>query len=165
MAVRLRLMRLGRKGQPFYRIVAVDSRKRRDGSYLEKIGHYNPNARPAEVLLDDQKALKWLGQGAIPSDTVRSLLSRYGIMMAFDLAKKGVNPEEINMKMAEHRQMIEGKLQSEAKEVAAAKAAKAEAVAAADAKAASAAAKPEAAEESAPATEVSEGTPTENPAE
>ena len=73
MAVKLRLMRLGRKGQPFYRIVAVDSRKRRDGAYIEKIGHYNPLRRPAEVVVDDDKALKWLNRGAQPSDTVRDL--------------------------------------------------------------------------------------------
>lgn len=103
MAVKLRLMRLGRKGQPFYRIVAVDSRKRRDGVYIEKIGHYNPLSRPADVVIDDQKALKWLGRGAIPSDTVRGLFSRYGVMMAFDLQKKGVKEEEIQEKVAQFR--------------------------------------------------------------
>ena len=112
MAVRLRLTRLGRKGQPFYRIVAVDSRKRRDGAYLEKIGHYNPNARPAELILDDEKALKWLRDGAIPSDTVRSLLSHHGVMLAFDLGKRGLDAEEINTRVAAHRQTVEGKLRA-----------------------------------------------------
>jgi small subunit ribosomal protein S16 len=111
-AVRLRLTRLGRKGQPFYRIVAVDSRKRRDGAYLEKIGHYNPNARPAELVMDDEKALKWLHVGAIPSDTVRSLLSHHGVMLAFDLGKRGLDAEEINARVAAHRQTVAGKLRA-----------------------------------------------------
>jgi small subunit ribosomal protein S16 len=102
-AVKLRLMRLGRKGQPFYRIVAVDSRKRRDGAYLDKIGHYNPKTRPAEIVLDAEKALKWLGHGAIPSDTVRSLFSRCGVMMAFDLQRRGLPAEEVNARVAQYK--------------------------------------------------------------
>jgi small subunit ribosomal protein S16 len=102
-AVKLRLMRLGRKGQPFYRIVAVDSRKRRDGAYLDKIGHYNPKTRPAEIVLDAEKALKWLGHGAIPSDTVRSLFSRCGVMMAFDLQRRGLPSEEVNARVAQYQ--------------------------------------------------------------
>jgi small subunit ribosomal protein S16 len=105
-------MRLGRKGQPFYRIVAVDSRKRRDGAYIEKIGHYNPNARPAELTMDDEKALKWLHNGAVPSDTVRSLLSRHGVMLAFDLARRGLSDEEITSRVAAHRQASESKLKA-----------------------------------------------------
>jgi small subunit ribosomal protein S16 len=111
-AVRLRLTRMGRKGQPFYRIVAVDSRKRRDGAYLEKIGQYNPNARPAELVMDDEKALKWLKVGAIPSDTVRSLLSHHGVMLAFDLGKRGVDAEEIKARVSAHRQTVSGKLRA-----------------------------------------------------
>ncbi|MFH1861725.1 MAG: 30S ribosomal protein S16 [bacterium] len=100
MAVRLRLMRLGRKGQPFYRIVAVDSRKRRDGAYIEKIGHYNPLKNPAEVVFDDKKALKWLRYGALPSDTVRSLLSRKGILLTLDLQKRGLDEAAISEQVA-----------------------------------------------------------------
>lgn len=110
MAVKLRLMRLGRRGQPFYRIIAVDSRKKRDGAYLEKIGYYNPLSSPAEVAVDDEKALKWLKRGAIPSDTVRSLLSRRGIMLAFDLQKKGAGEDEIRDKVARFRLEKEAKL-------------------------------------------------------
>ncbi len=113
MAVKLRLMRLGRKGQPFYRIVVVDSRKRRDGAYIEKIGHYNPLAKPAEVILDDARALKWLHDGAIPSDTVRSLLSRRGIMLAFDLQRRGLTEEEINTRVANFRLEKEAALQKQ----------------------------------------------------
>ena len=66
----------------------------------------------AELLMDDEKALKWLNLGAIPSDTVRSLLSRWGIMMAFDMAKKGISQEEINLRVTAHRQSVEGKLKA-----------------------------------------------------
>ena len=116
MAVKLRLMRLGRKGQPFYRIVAVDTRKRRDGAYIEKIGHYNPLRRPAEVVVDDEKALKWLSRGAQPSDTVRNLFSRQGIMLAFHLQKKGVKEEEIRDRVARFRFEKEEKLKSREEE-------------------------------------------------
>ncbi len=112
MAVRLRLMRMGRKGQPFYRIVAVDSRKRRDGAYLERIGHYNPLRRPAEVEIDEDKALKWLGQGAIPSDTVRNLFSRRGVMLAFDMQKRGLKDDEIRENMVRFRMQMDEKLSS-----------------------------------------------------
>ncbi len=110
MPVKLRLMRIGRKGQPSYRIVAVDSRKRRDGAYIEKIGHYNPLTKPADVVINDDLALKWLSQGAIPTDTVRSLLSRRGILLAFDLKKRGLPQEEINNKVAKFRSEKEASL-------------------------------------------------------
>lgn len=112
MAVKLRLMRIGRRGQPFYRIVAVDSRKKRDGAYIEKIGHYNPLRRPADLMVDDQKALKWLGRGAIPSDTVRNLLSRRGIMMALTLQKRGLAEDEIWDKVSRFRLDKEEKLRA-----------------------------------------------------
>ncbi|MBL7074328.1 30S ribosomal protein S16 [candidate division KSB1 bacterium] len=95
MAVRIRLRRMGRKKSPFYRIVAVDSRKKRDGKYLEKIGHYNPMTDPPEIVVDEEKALKWLGYGAQPSDTVRSLLSQRGIMLKWRLKKRGLSDEKI----------------------------------------------------------------------
>ncbi len=83
MAVKIRLTRMGAKKRPTYRIVASDSRRPRDGEYLELIGTYNPVAVPAEVKIDEEKALKWLNTGAIPSDTVRSLFSKAGIMKKF----------------------------------------------------------------------------------
>lgn len=82
MAVKLRLKRMGSKHSPFYRIVAADSRYPRDGRVIEKVGHYNP-LKEGELKIDKELALKWLQQGAIPSDTVRSLLSKEGIMQAF----------------------------------------------------------------------------------
>jgi small subunit ribosomal protein S16 len=114
-AVRLRLMRTGRSGQATYRIVAVDGRKRRDGACIEKIGHYNPRTAPPELVIDEAKALKWLKQGASPSDTVRSLLSRQGLLLGWDLQKKGASQDEIQMKVAEFRGTKEAGLIGKAK--------------------------------------------------
>ena len=86
---------MGKKKQPFYRIVATDSRVARDGKYIEKIGHYNPLVHPPEVLINEEKALLWLNRGAIPSDTVRSLLSKKGVMLKWHLEKKGFAKEKI----------------------------------------------------------------------
>ena len=69
MAVRIRLQRHGRKKRPFYRLVAADARASRDGVFLERLGHYNPLTDPADVFIDEEKALKWLRRGAQPSDT------------------------------------------------------------------------------------------------
>ncbi len=87
MAVKLRLMRMGAKKRPFYRIVATDSRSRRDGEYLELIGSYNPIASEKDVKINEEVALKWLNNGAIPSDTVRSLFKEAGIMKKFAESK------------------------------------------------------------------------------
>jgi len=86
--VKLRLKRLGAKKAPFYRIVAADSRARRDGRDIETIGYYDPTKNPIIVKIDEEKALKWLNDGAAPSDTVRSILSANGIMKKFADAKK-----------------------------------------------------------------------------
>ena len=83
MAVKLRLTRMGKKKQPTYRVVAIDSRTKRDGEYIELIGTYNPLTKPATVKLDEEVALKWLSTGAIPSDTVRNLFKEAGIMKKF----------------------------------------------------------------------------------
>ncbi len=87
--VKLRLRRMGKKGQPFYRIVAADSRSPRDGRFIEEIGTYNPIKGEEAVELNREAALKWLKQGAQPSDTVRSILSREGVMTAFHNSKLG----------------------------------------------------------------------------
>jgi len=99
LSVKLRLTRLGRKNLPYYRIVAIDSKTRRDGKYLEKIGHYNPLTSPAEIVVDKEKAMKWLDMGAIPSDTVNSLLKKKGIIMEWDLKKRGLEPEKIALEL------------------------------------------------------------------
>lgn len=83
MAVKLRLKRMGAKKRPFYRIVAADSRTSRDGKIIELIGTYNPLLNPAEIKIDEEKAIKWLSIGAKPSDTVRNLLSEAGIMTKY----------------------------------------------------------------------------------
>ena len=88
MAVKLRLKRMGSKQKPFYRIVAADARSPRDGRFIETVGTYNPIRKPAEVTVDEEKALKWLNNGAIPTDTVRSILSKEGIMAKYAEAKK-----------------------------------------------------------------------------
>jgi small subunit ribosomal protein S16 len=88
-------MRVGRKKNPLYRIVAVDSRRKRDGAYLELIGSYQPRLRPAKIQIDEEKVLRWLQTGAIPSDTVRNLLSQQGIMLKFDLLKRNTPADQI----------------------------------------------------------------------
>ncbi|MCK4551299.1 MAG: 30S ribosomal protein S16 [Tenericutes bacterium] len=81
--VKLRLQRFGSKKKPFYRVVAADSKKPRDGRYLEIVGLYDPTKEPAFVNLDQEKILKWLRTGAQPTDTVKSLLSKAGIIRQF----------------------------------------------------------------------------------
>ena len=83
MAVKLRLLRMGAKRKPFYRIVAADSRVKRDGKYIELVGTYNPVADPAEINIKEEVALKWLNEGAIPTDTVKSLFNKKGINKKF----------------------------------------------------------------------------------
>ena len=79
MAVKIRLQRFGAKKRPFYRIVAADSRNKRDGRYLEIIGTYNPLTEPASVKIDEAKAQKWLQEGAQVTDTVKNLFTKAGI--------------------------------------------------------------------------------------
>ncbi|MCM3725974.1 30S ribosomal protein S16 [Neobacillus cucumis] len=87
MAVKIRLKRMGAKKTPFYRIVVADSRSPRDGRYIEIVGTYNPVTEPAKVDINEELALKWLKDGAKPSDTVRNLFSSQGIMEKFHNAK------------------------------------------------------------------------------
>lgn len=86
--IKLRLQRFGTKKKPFYRVVAADSRKPRDGRYLEIVGVYDPTKEPAYVNLDQEKALKWLSIGAQPTDTVKSLFNKAGIISQFNSEKK-----------------------------------------------------------------------------
>lgn len=87
MAVKIRLKRMGAKKSPFYRVVVADARSPRDGRFIEEIGTYNPVTQPAEVKIDEEAALKWLQNGAKPSDTVRNLFSKQGILEKFHNAK------------------------------------------------------------------------------
>ena len=84
MAVKMRLTRLGDKKSPIYRIVVVDSRKARDGEYIEKVGHYNPTAQPAQVVIDAEKAKSWLAKGVQPTETVKALLVHEGVIEKSD---------------------------------------------------------------------------------
>ena len=106
MSVKLRLRRLGRKQIPVFSIVAADQRKARDGRYIEDIGRYYPLREPAEVRLDEDRALHWLENGAQPSDTVRSILHRRGLMLHHHLKKKGESPSQIEEEVEEFRERM-----------------------------------------------------------
>ena len=83
MAVKIRLSRQGKKKAPFYRLVVADSRSPRDGKFIELIGTYNPMTEPAAVTINEERALYWLKEGALPSDTARGLLKKQGIWDKF----------------------------------------------------------------------------------
>lgn len=100
MAVKIRLKRMGAKKRPFYRVVIADSRSPRDGRFIETVGTYNPIAQPAEIKLDEDKILSWLGNGAQPSDTVRNLLSNAGILAKYNDSKSGKKPAAKSTKKA-----------------------------------------------------------------
>ncbi len=89
MAVKMRLKRMGAKKAPFYRVVVADSRSPRDGKFIALIGTYNPLTTPAEIKINEESALEWLNKGAIPTDTVRNILSKAGIMKKFHETKLG----------------------------------------------------------------------------
>lgn len=93
MATKIRLMRVGRKKRPFYRIVVSDSRSRRDGAFIEIIGTYNPLLETPEIKINEEKAMKWLGDGAIPTDTAKNLMSKLGIIKKFTDAKTTASKE------------------------------------------------------------------------
>ena len=97
MPVKIRLQRHGKKGKPFYWVVAADSRSKRDGRFLEKIGTYNPNTNPATIDLSVDTAVEWLQKGAQPTDTARNILSYKGVLLKNHLAggvKKGALTQE-----------------------------------------------------------------------
>ena len=88
MAVKIRLKRMGAKKRPFYRIVAADSRSPRDGRFIETVGTYQPIYKDNNITIDEEKALKWLNEGAQPTDTVRNILSKEGIMEKYHNARQ-----------------------------------------------------------------------------
>jgi small subunit ribosomal protein S16 len=88
MATKIRLKRMGAKKRPFYRVVVADARAPRDGRFIEEIGYYDPATEPATIKIDEEKALKWLTNGAKPSDTAKSLLQKQGIMAKFTESRK-----------------------------------------------------------------------------
>jgi len=117
MAVRIRLSRKGKKGDAIYHVVVTDSRAPRDGRFIEKLGIYNPNTKPATIDFDFEKTLGWVQKGAIPTDTCRSLLSDKGVMMKKHLlegVKKGAfNEEEANRRFEAWVKQKEDKLNTE----------------------------------------------------
>lgn len=88
MAVKIRLNRMGAKKNPFYRVIVADSRAPRDGRFIENIGYYDATKQPAVVKIDEEKAIAWLAKGAQPTDTVKSLFSKEGIMKKWDEIKR-----------------------------------------------------------------------------
>jgi small subunit ribosomal protein S16 len=101
--LKLRLRRMGRKARPIYSVVATDSRSPRDGRFIEDLGRYSPLQEPAAVSLNQERVLYWLGQGAQPTDTVRNLLSKEGLLLAHSLRRKGKTEEEIQTALQEHQ--------------------------------------------------------------
>lgn len=89
MAVKIRLKRMGAKKAPFYRVIVADFRSPRDGRFIDTIGTYNPLTTPAEIKLNEESAIKWLNNGAIPTDTVKNLFSKAGIMEKYHNLKQG----------------------------------------------------------------------------
>jgi small subunit ribosomal protein S16 len=102
--VKLRLRRIGRKKAPFYEIVAIDERARRNGAPIERVGYIDPKTSPKNVKLDVERALYWLGTGAQPTTVVRSILSREGVLLRRALTFKGKDASEIEAAVAQHRE-------------------------------------------------------------
>ena len=171
MSTTIRLTRMGRKKRPFYRLVVLDSRKRRDGAYLANLGYYNPFKDPHEVELHADDIIAWMTKGATLSETARSLLRSEGVLYRYSLVKQGLDGAEVEAKMnewtanaakkeenrvasIEAKKVAKAKAEAEAKaaEEAAAKA-EADAKAAEEAAAAKAEADAKAAEEAAAAAE------------
>ncbi len=118
MPVKIRLQRHGKKGKPFYWIVAADARAKRDGKFLEKLGIYNPNTNPATIDLDVDGSVKWLGNGAQPTETAKRLLSYKGVLLKHHLqggvAKGALTQEEADKKfeawLADKEKSVESKV-------------------------------------------------------
>lgn len=107
MSVTIRLQRKGATHMAFFRIVVADSRCPRDGRFVEQLGYYDPLKDPAAVVVDTAKAIAWLGKGAQPSQTVRSLFSRVGIMQTWNEVKKGKSLDEVRYIEDEARKRID----------------------------------------------------------
>ncbi len=154
MSTTIRLTRMGRKKRPFYRLVVLDSRKRRDGAYLANLGYYNPFTEPHTVELNDEDIINWLQKGATVSDTAKSLLRSEGVLYKLSLIKAGVGEDDIEAKMTEWKANVDqrnaARVDAAAKKVAVAKAAE-EAEAKAKAEEEAAVAKAKADEEAAAA--------------
>ncbi|HZW37679.1 MAG TPA: 30S ribosomal protein S16 [Ignavibacteriaceae bacterium] len=114
MAVKLRLRRMGKKKQPIYKIVAADARSPRDGKYLESLGLYNPLTNPLTLEIKEDRALYWLGVGAQPTDTVKSLLRQKGILLKKELTKRGLSEDKVAAEMEDWSKQKEAKASTRA---------------------------------------------------
>ena len=117
MATKIRLQRHGKKGKPYFHIVAADSRAKRDGRYIERIGHYNPNTNPATIELDFDRAVHWLQVGAQPTDTAKAILSYKGAIyknhLLKGIAKGALTEDQVNKKFDVWLSEKEGKVQAQ----------------------------------------------------
>ena len=95
MATKIRLKRIGRRNRPFYRLIVIDSRKKRDGAAIEQIGWYNPIDNNNSYEINDERILHWLGEGAIPSNAVKKIMKREGLTLRWHLMQQGVDEKEI----------------------------------------------------------------------
>lgn len=127
MSVKIRLTRMGRKKRPFYRVVVMDSRKPRDGRYIECVGTYNPIVDPAEIKIEEDRIEYWLGTGAQTSDTVRNLLKKQGFLYKQNLKKQGLDEAKIDEEMKKWEVLQIEKRRRQEAEIAQKKKAKAEA--------------------------------------
>lgn len=122
MATRIRLQRHGKKGKPFYHIVSADSRAKRDGRFIEKLGTYNPNTNPATIDLDFERALHWVGTGAEMSDTARAILSYKGVLYKNHLikgvAKGALTDEQVEERFTKWLSEKEGKVAAKSEKLA-----------------------------------------------
>jgi len=98
LAITIRLRRMGAKKRPMYRFVAIDSRRAREGRFVDMLGHYNPIVRPATISIDEEKVFHWLKEGATPSDTVHTLFSQIGINEKWELLKQGKDATGVEIK-------------------------------------------------------------------
>ena len=112
MSVKLRLRRMGKKRQPYYKIVAADARSPRDGKFLEAVGTYNPMLQPHAITLIEDRVLYWLGVGAQPTDTVRSILRQTGVSLKKELQKRGLTEEQIQVELDKWLKLKEASAQS-----------------------------------------------------
>lgn len=124
MSVKLRLQRMGKKKQPIYKIVAVDSRVKRDGRFIDAVGLYNPSTNPMTITLREDRIFHWLERGAQPTDTVKNLLSRKGVWLKWGLKRKKADEATIAAEFEKWQMMQTAKLQKENERKARRKAAK-----------------------------------------
>jgi small subunit ribosomal protein S16 len=122
--VKLRLRRIGKKKQPIYKIVAADSRTARNGKFIDSVGQYNPLVNPIGLTINESKLFMWLKRGAVPTDTVRSLLQRQGLWLKWGLMKKGSDEATIATELEKWQLLQAEKLQRESERKARRKAAK-----------------------------------------